>query len=422
MMAIRTIRGLPQAIRAILSLALLSSLFAGLGQAQEWSRFRGPNGSGLGIGTNLPSKWSESDYLWRAKLPGKGHSSPVLWGDKLFVTSSEKSQGTFATICLRATDGAVLWRKEFPAPMHRLHANNDFASATPAADAHRVFVLRIEGGALVLTALTHGGESAWEFKSGAFKTEHGLGHSPIVFRNRVIFADDQDLAGRVVALDAESGRLVWETPRHRGRADYSTPCVLESEGHSAWLILNSHEDGICALDADTGALAWTAKGVLDKRSVSSPVVAAGLLTSSCGSGGGGNYLVALRPPDQTGPNPSIAYEIRRSAPYVTTPLALGEWLFLWSDGGIVTCVQAATGSIHWQERVGGNYFSSPICVDGKLYGTSTTGQVVALSASSEFKELGRSSLGEAAHATPAVADGRIYFRTLSQVMAIGPRR
>jgi outer membrane protein assembly factor BamB len=119
--------------------------------------------------------------------------------------------------------------------------------------------------------------------------------------------------------------------------------------------------------------------------------------------------------------PTLAYQIRRSAPYVPTPLAVGELLFLWSDGGIVTCVEAATGTNVWQERVGGNYLGSPICVDGKLYGTSTTGEVVVLELGRQFKLLGRSALGEVSHATPAVANGRIYFRSLSHVLALGPQ-
>jgi outer membrane protein assembly factor BamB len=191
------------------------------------------------------------------------------------------------------------------------------------------------------------------------------------------------------------------------------------EGRPPLMVFNSQEDGVAALDPQDGHRAWQLDRVLDKRSVSSPVIAGGIVTASCGSGAGGNYVVALRPPQSPGAAPTVAYEIRRSAPYVPTPLALGDLLFLWSDGGIVTCVDAATGREHWQQRVRGNYFSSPVCADGKLYGVSTTGEVVVLAASKEFKELGRSALGETSHATPAIAGGRIYFRSLSQLLVVG---
>src|SRR5262249_46658379 len=160
---------------------------------------------------------------------------------------------------------------------------------------------------------------------------------------------------------------------------------------------------------------WKDPNALDKRSVSSPLVAAGLVFGSCGSGAGGNYLVALKPSDSPDQAPSPVYQIRKSAPYVPSPLVVDDLLFLWSDGGIVTCAQAATGQIHWQERVGRNFFSSPVCVDQKIYGTSTEGEVVVLKPSKNFKELGRNALGEASHATPAIANNRLYFRTLSHL-------
>jgi outer membrane protein assembly factor BamB len=389
--------------------------------AQEWTRFRGPNGTGLGQGKNLPARWTDHDYLWRAALPGAGHSSPVLWGEKLFVTSADAASGHFIVSCWNATDGSRFWQKEFALPSYHLHANNSFAAASPAADERRVYVARVEGGELVLSALTHDGALAWEFKAGPFKTEHGLGHSPIVSGDRVILVDDQDLAGRVLALNAQTGNVLWEVPRMPGRADYSTPCLAGTGGDSAWVIVESHEDGLGALNLRDGTVAWNEPGALDKRTVSSPVVAGDLVIGTCGSGGGGNYVVALRPPQRPETAPTPVYQIRRAAPYVPTPIAVGELLFLWSDGGIVSCVQAATGRVHWQERVGGNYFSSPVCVDGKLYGTSTTGEVVVLAASREFKELGRNSLGETTHATPAVANGRIYFRTLTHLSAVGPK-
>jgi outer membrane protein assembly factor BamB len=343
----------------------------------------------------------------------------VLWGERIFVTSSGEQ---FHISCLRSSDGSTAWQKTFPAPQHALHANNSYASATPATDGGHVFVPRIADGELVLTALSHEGDLAWEYRAGPFKTEHGLGHSPVVWQNLVFLVNDQDLAGQVLALDAATGRLLWQAPRSPGRSDYSTPCVLERGHEAGWLVVNSHEDGICGFDLRTGALAWaSSRSILGMRSVSSPLATAGLILGTCGSGGGGNYVVALHPPEHAPQSPTLAYEVRRAAPYVPTPIAIGELLFLWNDGGIVTCVDAATGAQHWQERVGGNFFSSPVSVDGKIYNTSTTGEVVVLAPSKEFKLLGRSSLGERTHATPAIANSCLYFRTFRHLTCIGMR-
>lgn len=408
-----------QASRAGFATALL--LVGGV-LGQEWTRFRGPNGTGLGVATNLPAKWTEADFGWQIRLPGSGHSSPVLWGDHLFVTCADAAAGQWRLVCIDVAKGNPAWQREVPLPAYPLHRNNTFATASAVVDAERVYVPRVDGGNLRVSAFSSAGTPAWEYDAGPFRTEHGLGHSPIRHGSLVILAVDHDLAGRIIALDAGSGRLVWESPRQPGRADYSTPCLFQVADASPLLIFNTQEDGIGALDPTNGRLAWSSGGRLNMRSVSSPVVAAGLLISSCGSGGGGNYVVALRPPAKPGDEPTPAYEVRKSAPYVPTPLALGELLFLWSDAGIVSCLEASSGRIHWQERVGGNYFSSPVCADGKLFGVSTTGEVVVLAAGREFKELGRTPLGEPAEATPAIAHGHLYFRTLTRLVCVGPRR
>lgn len=204
---------------------------------------------------------------------------------------------------------------------------------------------------------------------------------------------------------------------------YSTPCLFEADGQKPVLIFNSQAHGISAIDPDNGKVVWEYTKAFDKRSVSSPVIASGLIIGSCGSGGGGNYIVAVRPGTPAkGIEPKLAYEIRKSAPYVPTSVSLGDLLFLWSDAGIVSCVHAPTGEIRWQERVGGgkdSFFGSPICVDGRLYCISSTGTVYVVAASEEFKELGQYPFGELAHTTPSVADGRLYIRTASHVISIG---
>jgi len=390
--------------------------------AQEWTRFRGPNGSGCGLATNLPSRWAEADFRWRVRLPGVGHSSPVLWGDRLCVTGAEDQSRHLLVVCLNADTGMERWRRGFPLPAYTIHRNNTLATATPATDERRVYLARVEGKDLRLTALEHAeGAPAWEYTLGPLRTEHGLGHSPMVYDGRVILAYDHDLSGGIVALEASTGRLLWKTPRRSGRADYSTPCLFDSGTVEPYLVVNTQEDGIGAIKAATGRVVWQLDDVLSMRSVSSPIVASGLVFGTCGSGGGGNYLVALRPGRDRAGRPEVAYQIRKSAPYVPTPLASGELLFLWSDGGIVTCARAATGEAIWQERVGGNYFSSPVLADGKLINLSTTGDVVMLAARARYELLGRNALGEVGHATPAVARGCLFVRTLTQLVAVGSR-
>jgi outer membrane protein assembly factor BamB len=196
---------------------------------------------------------------------------------------------------------------------------------------------------------------------------------------------------------------------------------MPAPGGDLWLLLNTNEDGMAAVSLADGRPQWTAPCVLKMRSVSSPIVASGLILGTCGSGGGGNYLVTVRPPGRASDAPRVVYEIRRSAPYVPTPVASGGLVFLWSDAGIASCVESASGQVIWQERVGGDFFASPVIADGKLINQSTRGEVVVLAAQREYRLLGRNPLGEPGNASPAVANGRLYLRTASQVFAITSR-
>ncbi|WP_457795317.1 outer membrane protein assembly factor BamB family protein [Horticoccus sp. 23ND18S-11] len=397
---------------------LAAGLAAGSLEAQEWSRFRGPNGTGLSEAKTVPVSWTEADFNWKTTLPGAGHSSPVLWGSRIFLQVAQG--GEVAVVCLDERDGRILWRKGYPQGSYHLHKFSSFASSTCALDAERVYFIRQDGNRMFLCALQQTGEPAWEYPLGEFESQHGSGHSPIVFGDLVIVAADQDQAGAIVAVERKTGKLAWSIPRARGDADYSVPCVLEQAGKPPLLIFNTKDDGIGAVDPSAGKVVWsTAPRVLTMRSISSPVVAAGLTFASCGSGGGGHYLIAVQPPaDGTG-QAVVKYDVRKAAPYVPTPIAYGGLLFLWSDAGIVTCLDPATGAVKWQERAGGNYFASPVCVDGRLYGVSDTGKVAVIAAADTFQVLANNELGELSRATPAVANGKIYFRTTGHVMSLG---
>ena len=189
------------------------------------------------------------------------------------------------------------------------------------------------------------------------------------------------------------------------------------------LIFNSEGHGISAIAPDTGKVVWEFPGAFDKRSVSSPVIAGDVIIGSCGSGGGGNYLVAVRPGDVAKSKPAErAYEVRRSAGYVPTSVYVGDTLYMWSDAGILSRINAATGEVKWQERVGGDFFSSPVCVDNRLFGVSTTGEVVVVPVGEKFEVIARNPLGETTHSTPAVAGGRMYFHTIRHLISVGGKK
>jgi outer membrane protein assembly factor BamB len=402
---------------------LLFFLASNVGRAQEWTRFRGPNGSGVSDAMTVPAQWTDEDLNWKVSLPGIGHSSPVLWGDKIFLISAFEDTATRLVLCLRASDGQIVWQRKYSSSLHTKHAFNSFASSTPCVDAERVYCCWSTPDEYALLALDHTGNEVWRANLGPYVSQHSCGVSPIVFGDLVVLGNDQgdenhQGTSSLVAVDRHSGDVRWKLDRRTATVAYSTPCVYQPEGGDAELIFNSESHGITSIDPASGHVNWEI-GVFSKRSVSSPVIAGGLIFGTCGSGGGGGYVVAVRPPVAAGSSPEVAYKVENSAPYVPTPVALGDLVFLWSDNGIVTCIHSATGDTVWQKRVGGNYHGSPVCVGEKLYCIREDGEVTVVAAADKFKLLGRNPLGEESRSTPAVADGRMYLRTYSHLVSVG---
>ncbi len=399
--------------------------------AQEWTRFRGPNGTGISHAKTIPTNIAASDINWKVELPGVGHSSPVLWGERIFLTSTGDDAGGLSVLCLNAADGKTVWRRDFPLAPFTRHKLNSFASATPSVTASAVYVVWNEPEHYFLAALDHSGATIWQRDFGAFVSQHACGTSPIVVGDKIILGGEQDgqefvpgseRSGKsfIVAVDAKTGDTVWQTDRHSVVVAYSTPCIREAADGKQSLIFNSQAHGIYAVDPDTGNVLWEYDQAFKKRSVSSPFIAGNIIFGSCGSGGGGNYVVAIKAGDSLASGkPELAYEMKKSAPYVPTGVAVGDLAWFWSDAGILTCVHAPTGEIRFQERVGGNFFGSPVWVDGRLFCVSTTGELEVVEAGDKFKVLHRFPLEELCHTTPAIAGGRMYVRTEKHLISIG---
>lgn len=393
---------------------VFATVLVSMANAQEWTRFRGPNGSGESEATTIPASWSDADYNWKVELPGIGHSSPVLWGEKIVLASASNEGRTRLLLCLDAHDGHILWKHEFPGENYSIHKQNSFASSTPVVDAKHVYAIVATPEHYRVCAFTHEGKPVWEKDLGAFTSQHGFGTSPILYDGLLIANNDQDGNSFLFALDCRDGHEVWRTPRKTAVVAYSTPCLRKRDNGETELVFNSEAHGISGIDPRTGKTNWELS-VFDKRSVSSPIVVGELVFGSCGSGAGGNYVVAVRP----NKNPEIAFRFDKQAAYVPTSVAYGNLLFVWGDNGIVSCLELPGGSLLWQKRVGGNFSSSPIRVADRVYCVSVEGDVVVIAAKPEYELLGRMPLEDVCRSTPAVADGRMYLRTQSHLFSLG---
>lgn len=396
-------------------------LSASAAQGENWDRFRGPNGAGQSESPGIPTVWTPENFLWRRPLSGAGHSSPVIWGQRLFLTSADSRTGDKIVQAFDALSGEPLWERRFPGTTYSMHAFNSYASCTPAVDEERLYIVWRDGVKLVLLALTHDGDEAWRADGGVSEEKHGFGTSPVVVDDLVCLENDNENLSEVVAFDRQSGHVRWRVPRPVGSTSFSTPCVLDPAADDKLLLVASNGSGLTAIHAANGRVAWqAAENDLPQRCVASPVVAGGLVFVSCGQGGKGLHLLAVRPPTETD-DAREAYRVKQGVSQVPTLVAAGDCLFMWHDNGTVTCLDTATGKQHWRQRVGGDCHGSPVRVGDRIFGVALDGEVNVVAASPTFELLAKNSLGEPSRATPAVANDRMYLRTDSSLVCIGAK-
>ncbi|MFO1064446.1 MAG: PQQ-binding-like beta-propeller repeat protein [Pirellulales bacterium] len=412
-----------------LALCTLFSPFAAAGLQAEtnWNRFRGENGSGIVEHSNVPIPWTAEDTAWTQTLPGKGNGSPCVQSGKVFIQSADPKTAERYVMAFDLASGKELWRKSQASSVHPLHARSSYASSTPCANDKAVFASWGAPDGVVIKAFTHAGEELWTRNLGRYVSQHGFGGSPILYGNTLILLNSQDAQElpegvapgqtEVIALDVASGETVWRTPRTTTRVCYGVPALYKGSDGRDVLVMNETGDGFFGLDAKTGSPLWN-RQAFTKRCVSSPLIVGNLIFGTEGSGGGGNILFAINAARAQ----EIAFDIRSAAPYVPTPVARGNMLFLWADNGIVTAVELPSGKTVATKRIGGNVSSSPIIVGDKLIGIAEDGTLTVLSADSELKKLGEIKLGETTRSTPAATDQHLLVRTDSKLICVSAKQ
>lgn len=414
-----------QFARLFLMVAAVMSCGAPLALAQtNWNRFRGENGLGVLEQSNVPLPWSAGDVAWSVNLPGKGNGSPIIQGNNVFIQSADPASAERYVLCYDLVTGKERWRKSYASSTHALHTRSSYASSTPCADDSAVYVTWGAPESVIVKAFTHAGDELWTRDLGRYVSQHGYGGSPILSEGRLIVLNSQDALElpegvapgqtTVVALDTQSGKTVWETPRMTTRVCYGVPATIKDAAGRDLLLMNETGDGIFALDAKTGAPAWNRK-TFTKRAVSSPLVVGDLVIATEGSGGGGNILFAV----DTKRDHELVFELRKAAPYVPTPVAKDNLMFLWDDKGIVSCIEMPSGQTVWSERIGGNVSSSPVIAGNRLVGIAEDGTVTILAADRKFKKLGEVSLGETTRSTPALREDCMLVRSDSVLIRVG---
>ena len=394
--------------------------------AEDSVQFRGNGGQGHSLERNLPVSWSETEHIvWKAPIPGLGWSSPAIQGNQIWVTTALEDGQSLRAVCLDKRSGRIVHnvavlKKSDPG---RVHRKNSHASPTPVIDGDRVFV---HYGAHGTGCVSTDGKLLWTTNEMKFNHRHGPGGSPVVFEDLLIVNCDGTDVQFIVALNKRNGRIVWKQNRlHVSEARksgeksaamaYSTPLLIEVNGRTQ--LISTGGDHVAAYDPRTGKEIWWSE--YDGYSlVPRPVYGQGLVFVCSGFNSPRLYAVA---PTGVGnvTDTHVAWTLERGAPLSPSPLLVGEELYLVSDRGIATCVNAKTGDLHWRKRLGGNYSASPTYADGRIYILDEDGKCTVISPGEEYKELSINQVDGRTFASLAASDEAFFLRTDTHLYRIG---
>lgn len=411
---------------------------AGLIRAENWPGWRGPSGDGVSAGKGIPTKWSSTENIaWKIAVPGEGHSSPIVWGDKVFLTSSLTEKNKRILLCIDRLSGQTVWQRDVvQSPPETVHRLNSRASGTPATDGKQVYVtfMRAEGdeviapnvgserlitpGKIIVAAYDLDGNEKWKTNVGDFLSAHGFNTCPVLFEDLVILNGDHDGNAYLVALDRQSGRQRWRTRRENKTRSYVTPIIREIDGITQMILSGSL--CIASYDPRNGKRHWIVDGPTEQFVAS--MVYDGKYVFATG-GYPERHTLAIRPGGKGNVTDThIAWRTTRGAAYVPSPIISGRYLLMVADSGIASCFEARTGKRHWMERLPGGHSPSPVSADGLVYFVSDRGVTTIIRPSETFAVIAKNELGEPVSASPAISQGQIFLRTHQHLYCIGSKK
>ena len=419
-------------------LVVLFFFVAGLIRAENWPGWRGPSGDGISAGKGIPTKWSSKENIaWRIAVRGEGHSSPIVWGDKVFLTSSLTEKNKRILLCIDRLSGQTVWQRDVvQSPPETVHRLNSRASGTPATDGKQVYVtfMRAEGdeviapnvgserlitpGKIIVAAYDLDGNEKWKTNVGDFLSAHGFNTCPVLFEDLVILNGDHDGNAYLVALDRQSGRQRWRTRRENKTRSYVTPIIREIDGITQMILSGSL--CIASYDPRNCKRHWSVDGPTEQFVAS--MVYDGKYVFATG-GYPERHTLAIRPGGKGNVTDThIAWRTTRGAAYVPSPIISGRYLLMVADSGIASCFEARTGKRHWMERLPGGHSPSPVSADGLVYFVSDRGVTTIIRPSETFAVIAKNELGEPVSASPAISQGQIFLRTHQHLYCIGSKK
>jgi outer membrane protein assembly factor BamB len=420
----------------LVAILILGASTSTVSFAENWPAWRGPRGDGSAIDENVPVQWdgtTGAGVLWKVPLPGYGHSSPIVWENRVLVTGCiDESQERFL-ICVDAKNGKEIWKSlVIKSSLETKHKLNSYASGTPATDGKTIYAsfLETDGrealakntdkpkmmtpGSMVVAAFDMGGKLLWQKKPTEFKSVHGFCTSPVIFENLLIVNGDHDGESSVLALNRETGETVWKFPRVHQTRSYCTPLIREAAGKTQMVLSGSKQ--VVSLNPRTGEEYWHVEGPTEQF-VASMVYDGDKFYLSAGFPD--YYVMAIRPDGSGDVTKShVAWNSTEAKCYVPSPVLAGKQLFVADDRGTINCFDTETGKRVWLDRLGGHYSASLLNINGLIYCAADDGVVRVIRPGPALDIVSTNPLGESSFASAAVAHGRIYIRGEQHLFAI----
>jgi outer membrane protein assembly factor BamB len=408
-------------------------------QAENWPGWRGPRGDGTSRETKLPTSWNGKtgeNIHWKVEIPGGGHSSPVVWEDRIFLATCLPESEERVLLCLDRKTGETLWRKTVvKSKLETKHNLNSHASSTPATDGKIVVVafLKIDGhtipapnvgaprpitpGDVIVAAYDLEGHKKWEANLGPFISAHGFCSNPVLFEDLVIVNGDHDGESYLFALDRETGNIRWKDKRDHGIRSYATPIIRNLDGRLQMVLSGS--ESVISYDPRTGKRHWTMDGPTEQFVASMVDDGKRFFVTA---GFPDHHILAINPDGSGNITEShIAWRTTRGAAYVPSPVVSGKYLVVVADNGIASCFDSATGETQWMTRVGPRFSASLVAADGLVYLTSDQGVTTVIKPGAELEKVAENELGEIISTSPAIGQGQIFLRGQDHLFCIGKR-
>src|SRR5205807_5544748 len=346
---------------------------------------------------------------WKTEIPGEGHASPIVWGDRICTVSARLDHQDRILLCLDRRTGRILWQKTvLESPLERKHSLNSHASSTPTTDGELVYVAFLDRTEMLVAAYDFDGNQRWLGRPGPFASKHGFCSSPILYKDKVIVNGDHDGDSYLVALSRTDGRTLWKIPRENHTRSYCVPIIRELAGRTQMVL--SGDKCVASYDPNNGKLHWMIDGPTEQY-VASLVYSerADLLFMS--GGFPDHHLLAIKP-DGVGnvTGTKIVWRTNKGVAYVPSPILEGDYLLIVSDSGVAHCFEAATGKLFWQERMG-EHHASLVSAAGLVYFLNDDGMTHVVQPGPEFQLIAKNELGEKCFASPAISEKQIFIRS-----------